>query len=184
MSTAAPLPTPGLPQRMQSDRLKFPGMTPAEILVLKAWLKINEAQFDRFDYNVRIGPDYVSPTPLTPDVQRNANLLHKLRLDAVGWRGVDNALLPKLIESPSEIYKLFPQALAVIIDAKRRATTGHVGQLINYRDVWVSENPQNAPPDLVLACATYQPALVPSALAHNIQVNTVSVDFTILRPQK
>ena len=173
-----------LPQRMQSDRLQYPGLLPDETLVLRAWLKINEAQFDRFDYNVRIGPAYVSKVPLSPDVQRNANLLHQLRLDAVGWKGVDNSLLPYSIEHPSEVYAVFPSAAATIIDAKRRATNAAIGQVLTYRDNWMSENPQCVTPDLLIVCATYAPNIVPSLLAAQIQLNTVSPDFSLLRNKK
>jgi hypothetical protein len=173
-----------LPQRMQSARLRYPGLISEEILVLQAWLKLNESHFDRFDYNVRVGPDYVSPTPLSPEVQRAANLLHKLRIDAIGWRGVANAELPERIDHPSQVYALFPSALATIIDAKRRATNRVIGQLLTYRDNWMQENPDAATPDLVCACATYAPSILASVQANGIQLNVLAVDFSILRPRK
>jgi len=182
--TTPPNPLVYLPQRMQSARLKYPGLISEEILVLQAWLKVNEATFDRFDYNVRIGPDYVSSVPLSPEVQRNANLLHKLRIDAVGWRGVSNDLLPTSIASPAEVYRVFPSALATIIDAKRRATNRVIGQLLTYRDNWVAENPEAATPDLVCTCATYSNSILASVAQHGIQLNVVAVDFSLLRPKK
>ncbi len=182
--TTPPNPLVYLPQRMQSDRLKYPGLIPAETVVLRAWLKTNEALFVRFDYNVRLGPPYVSPTPLSPAVQRNADLLHQLRLDAVGWNGIENASLPAHIEHPREVYDLFPQASATIIDAKRRATNAAIGQILSYRDNWMSENPQCNPPDLLLVCHTYAPNITPSLLANRIQLNTITADFTILRNRK
>ena len=173
-----------LPQRFAPRRAKLPGMISEEILVFEAWVQVNGSQFVRFDHNVRVGPDYVSPVPLTPEVQRLANLLHKLRIDAVGWRGVDNSLLPFTITHPSEVYALFPSALATIIDAKRRATNRVIGQLINYRDLWRAENPEAATPDLVCACATYSPSILASVHAQRIQLNVVSVNFAPLRPVK
>lgn len=173
-----------LPQRFAARRLKIPGMISEEILVFEAWAAINGAQFVRFDHNVRVGPDYVSPTPLSPAVQRDANLLHKLRIDAVGWRAVDNSRLPAAITHPSEVYALFPSALATIIDAKRRATNRVIGQLIAYRDIWREENPEAPTPDMVCACATFAPSILASVHAQNIQLNVVAVDFSPLRPQK
>jgi hypothetical protein len=173
-----------LPQRLRHLRLKYPGMISEETLVFEAWLKINGDHFDRFDYNVRIGPDYVSSVPLSPEVQRNANSLHKLRIDAVGWKGVASAALPLTIESPSEVYRVFPSALATIIDAKRRATNRVIGQLLSYRDNWTKENPEAATPDLVCTCATYAPSILASVDANGIQLNVVSVDFSVLRPVK
>jgi hypothetical protein len=182
--TTPPNPLVYLPQRMQADRLKFPGLIPAETVVIRAWLKLNEAQFDRFDYNLRVGPAYVSPTPLSPAVQRNADLLHQLRIDAVGWKGIDNSILPPRIASAKEVYDVFPGALATIIDAKRRATNAAIGQILTYRDNWVSEFPSAVPPDLLLVCSTYTPNITPSLLSHRIQLNTVQADFSILRPRK
>jgi hypothetical protein len=182
--SAPPNPLVYLPQRMQSARLKYPGLISEEILVLSAWLKVNESHFNRFDYNVRIGPDYVSSVPLSPEVQRNANLLHKLRIDAVGWHGVSNDVLPLSIDNPKQVYDLFPSALATIIDAKRRATNRVIGQLLTYRDNWMQENPQAATPDLVCTCATYSNSILASVAQHGIQLNVVPVDFSLLRPRK
>jgi hypothetical protein len=173
-----------LPQRFAPRRLKIPGMISEEILVFEAWAAMNGATFERFDHNIRVGPDYVSPVPLTPEVQRDANLLHKLRIDAVGWRGIDNALLPATIDHPSQVYALFPSALATIIDAKRRATNRVIGQLIAYRDIWREENPEAATPDMVCACATYSPSILASVHAQGIQLNVVAVNFSPLRPVK
>lgn len=184
MGTPQTNPLVYLPQRLQSERLKYPGLLSDETLVLRAWLKINEAQFDAFDYNLRVGPEYVSKTPLTPDVQRAANLLHQLRIDAVGWRGVDPSLLPSFYEYPKTVYDLFPSAVATIIEAKRRATNYAVGRIVTYRDNWTHEYPDAAPPDLLICCATYSPTITPSLLANRIQLNTVTVDFSILRPVK
>ncbi len=182
--TTPPNPLVYLPQRMQSARLKYPGLISEEILVLQAWLKVNEASFDRFDYNVRIGPDYVSSVPLTPEVQRNANLLHKLRIDAVGWRGVSNDVLPLSIDHPKQVYDVFPGALATIIDAKRRATNRVIGQLLTYSDNWRAENPEAVTPDLVCTCATYSNSILASVAQHGIQLNVVEVSFSLLRPKK
>jgi hypothetical protein len=173
-----------LPQRFAARRAMLPGMISEEILVFEAWALVNGAQFDRFDHNVRVGPDYVSPVPLSPEVQRDANLLHKLRIDAVGWRGVDNSRLPLTIDHPSQVYALFPSALATIIDAKRRATNRVIGQLIAYRDIWREENPEAATPDMVCACATFSPSILASVHAQGIQLNVVAVNFTPLRPVK
>ena len=178
-------------QRLQSLRLRYPGLLPEETLVLRAWLTLNEAQFDRFDYNVRIGPDQ-DPGPIDPRtgiklsdaVRRDAILSQKLRIDAVGWRGVSNDVLPPSIDTPSQVYALFPSALATIIEVKRRATASAVGQLLTYWHMWITENPDAAQPDLLLVCNTYTPNIVPALKNDGIQLNTVAVDFSILKPVK
>ena len=46
--------TVGPAMRMQSDRLKYPGMQLREILIWKQWLYQNSTRFDRYEYNVRL----------------------------------------------------------------------------------------------------------------------------------
>ena len=98
--------------------------------------------------------------------------------------GVSNDVLPVTITHPSEVYAVFPSALATIIDAKRRATNRVIGQLLAYRDNWTKENPEAVPPDLVCACATFSPSILASVHAQGIQLNVLAVDFTPLRPKK
>lgn len=172
---------PGVAQRLQSQRLKYPGLNPEEIPVMQAWLAINEARFTRFDYNVRIGPDQ-DPGPTFSEPTRRATILNgQLRIDLVCWTGVDNSYLPPQITHPREVYSVFPSALALIVEVKRRATPQAVGQIINYRDMWAAENPNSVKPDLVIACVTYTPNIVPAVMANGIQINTVRADFSILR---
>lgn len=176
MSTAA--------QITQSLRLKYPGLLPDETLVLRAWLSINEGKFDRFDYNLRIGPD-IDPGPQYSDaVRQDAILLQKLRIDAVGWRGVQNNLLPSDSQTPADVYALFPSALATIIEVKRRATASSIGQIVTYREQWEAEYPDAAQPDTLLVCTTYSPAIVATLTAQGIQLNTVAVNFSVLSTKK
>lgn len=172
---------PGVAQRLQSERLKYPGLNPSEIPVMQAWLKINEARFARFDYNVRIGPKQ-DPGPQFSEATRRSTILNgQLRLDGVFWTGVDNSYLPPQIEHPSEVYAVFPAALALIIETERRATNRTVGDMLIYRDMWATENPNSVKPDLVIACVTYTPNIVPAVMNNGIQINTVRADFSILR---
>lgn len=174
----------GVAQRLESDRHKFPGLLPDEVLVLRAWLTINERGFDRFDYNLRLGPEQDPGPNYTPDVRRCAILIHQMRLDAVGWRGVQNDLLPGATTKAADVYHLFPSAAATIVECKRRATPSAVGQIISYRDTWMHENPSAPRPDLVIVCNTYTPNIVPALTQNRIQLNTVKADFSILRNVK
>jgi len=51
-------PDPTVAQLLQSERFKYPGLLPREIIVLRAWLRLREKDYDRFDYNVRIGTGF------------------------------------------------------------------------------------------------------------------------------
>jgi hypothetical protein len=170
----------GVAQRLESERLKYPGVHPDEVLILRSWLATNQKNWTRFDYNVRIGPENDPGPAFSADVRRCSILIHALRLDAVGWRGVQNDLLPPEITRPGEVYKLFPSAVATIVEVKRRATPSVVGQIVTYRDMWAAEYPNAVPPDLVIACATYTDNIAPTLMANRIQLNTLAVDFSQL----
>ncbi len=51
-------------QRFAGDRATYPGMQVAEILVWRAFLAANGASYDRFDYNVYLGPGVTPPASL------------------------------------------------------------------------------------------------------------------------
>src|SRR6266436_1515127 len=118
-------------QRLESERALYPAMQVDEILVWRNWLKLHQAEYDRFDYNVRIGTG-VDPGPAFPqNIRDMAIAIRSLRLDAVGWQS----------------------AAATIFEVKRRAGPENVGQLLTYRAVWESQQLSAAAPTLVLVCS-------------------------------
>lgn len=169
---------PGVAQHFQADRLKFPGLLPEEILVMRAWLAIHEGEYDAFDYNVRIGVGDDPGPSFSAPARASAIANSKLRVDAVGWRGVAGFVSPSDSYSPSVVYGRFPQAQATLIEAKRRAATGAVTQISTYFHLWVSEFPAAPQPSLVLACALFSPTIVPALQRAGIRLDQVAVDFS------
>ncbi len=108
-----------LAQRLESERLRYPGLLPEEILVLRARLNLHQSEYDKFDYNLRIGQGIDPGEAYTPEVRKQAILNTQLRIDAVGYKGLQ----------------------ATIIEVKRRATPSNVGQLLTYLSVWRIEFP-------------------------------------------
>jgi hypothetical protein len=150
-----------LAQRLQSDRLKFPGLLPAEVLVLKEWLRLHESEYDYFDYNVRLGSGLDPGDKYPPEIRRQAIMNSQKRLDAVGFQG----------------------SQATIIEAKRRAAFSNIGQLVGYRCLWVRDHPEQPTPYLILAATAVQTDLVHVAQEQKIQLDFVEVDFGQLRNQ-
>lgn len=149
----------GLALAMQADRTKFPGLLPAEVLVLKAWLALHETEYDRFDYNFRLGAG-LDPGPAYSDaIRRMAIMNSQKRLDAVGYQGNQ----------------------ATIIEAKRRAGLSNIGQAVGYRVLWLRDFPDQPTPRLILVTTSAQPDLIDVADAERIQVDFVTVDFSALR---
>lgn len=133
-----------------------------EILVWRAWLQLHQAEYDRFDYNIRLGTD-VDPGPDFPDnIRKAAIALNSLRVDAVGYQG----------------------AQPTIFEVKRRAGPQNIGQLLTYRHLWVATFPTSPAPQLVLVFNTLSQHILGVASASGIQLSQVDVDFSSLAPQR
>ena len=146
-------------QRLESERLKYPGLLPDEVLVLRAWLALHQSEYDRFDYNMRIGQG-IDPGPnYSDEVRRQAILNTQLRIDAVGWKGTQ----------------------PTIIEVKRRTTPSNVGQILTYDSVWRKELPGGPAPILRLVSNTYSPHILPRVTEAGIFLDVVAVDFSGLR---
>ena len=148
-----------LAQRLESERLKYPGLLPEEILVLRAWLALHQTEYDRFEYNMRIGQG-IDPGPsYTPEVRKQAILNTQLRIDAVAWSGTQ----------------------PTIIEVKRRATASNVGQILTYSSVWRQEFPSDPAPILRLVCNTFSQHILARVRESNINLDVVQVDFSGLK---
>jgi hypothetical protein len=149
-------------QRLQSERLKYPGLLPDEIIVLRNWLALHEHGYDRFDYNVRLGPD-LDPGPQYSDgVRKSVILSGKLRVDAVAYKG-DQAYL---------------------IEVKRRAVPSNIGQLLTYYHAWVMEHPAGPAPKMILVCNGCTPNIIPAVLGTGIDLQRVDAVFDELRTRR
>src|ERR1700730_8656624 len=108
--------TPGVPQRFEADRLRYPAMLPEETLVWRAWLRHFEHLYDAFDYNTRNGAGDVPPHVTNEATVRDAVLNSQLRIDAVGWQGIAGFSTPQGDYPPAKVYTYFPNARATIIE--------------------------------------------------------------------
>lgn len=128
----------------ESTKRYYPGMGPVETAVWRAWLRQYEVEWDRFEYNVRVG----SGLPYSAEVERMAgaegdNLrrmwksLTQMRIDAVGWRCTG----------------------ATLFEVKDRATAGVIGQLLAYFDLFQELRQGATDVDLSCVCRSAQPDL-------------------------
>lgn len=148
-------------QRLESERAKYPAMQVDEILVWRNWLQLYQAQYDRFEYNVRIGTG-ADPGPAFPqNIRDMAIAIRSLRLDAVGWQG----------------------GTPVIFEVKRRAGPENVGQLLTYRAVWEAQHLSTEAPRLVLVCSDLVSHILPIVQQSNIRLDMVPTDFSFLSPR-
>jgi hypothetical protein len=136
--------TPANP--LESDRLSYPAMLPAEIAVWRAWLRLHQAEYDRFDYNARVGPGF-DPGGGVPDYIRQMALKSsKKRIDAVGWQG----------------------SQPLIVEVKDRAGLSAIGQLLGYRVHWRLENPHSPPPKMLLVANRLAEGMQEVLQAHDV----------------
>lgn len=121
----------------ESDRLYYPAMLPAEIIVWQAWLRLHQAEYDRFEYNTRVGPGY-DPGGGVPDYIREMSIKNtKKRIDAVAWSG----------------------SQPLIVEVKVRAGLSSIGQLLGYITHWRIENPHDALPKALLVANQLAPGV-------------------------
>jgi hypothetical protein len=175
---------PTAAQRLQSDRLKFPGLLPEETLILRAWLALHQTEYDAFDYNVRLGTGDDPGPGYSDAIRRDAILNSQLRVDALAWKFGGAQPFPNGVPLPPEVFAVVPGAQAAIIECKRRAATAAVSQLSTYFHLWLSQFPANPQPTLILVANTVSATILPALTRMNIHLYTVQVDFSILRPIK
>jgi hypothetical protein len=149
-------------QRFAGDRATYPGMQVAEILVWRAFLQANGGSYDRFDYNVSLGPGVIPPLSLVEPYRSASINASKLRIDAVGWRG----------GSPT------------LFEVERYAKPRSVGQLLTYRALWEQDFATSASPGLVLVCSDYNSHIAAALAEHGIDLAVYPVDFSSLAPKR
>lgn len=167
-------------QRLESDLLKYPGMLVDETVVWRAWALIHQGEYDRFDHNIRIGPADDPGPAFLPSVRKAQMLNSQMRIDSVGWQGIDPAMLPADVVNPQDIYNLFPSAQATIFEVKRRATLAAYGEIMGYNHAWEAEFSSAPTPLLMIVCADYAKTILPATRASGVQIDVVQANFQIL----
>lgn len=193
-------------QTMFADRQLFPGMLPREILIMKAWLNLHAAEFDRFAYNLRIGSGFDPGASFDPDVRRMAILNSMKRIDAVAFKGNADwqarfdawaAQSPTYLVSDVQDRNSAPLPAvalaayvpegwdaATIIEVKDRADYKAVGQLIGYLALWEQDHGAVAPPAMLLVTNRVIPDLLPTINKTGVQLAVVDTDFGPLRRRR
>ncbi len=145
-------------QRMESDRHKYPGMAPREVIIFRAWLALHQSEYDRFEYNVRVG-NGIDPGDAYPAIYRQQYIENtQKRVDVVAWKG----------DQPT------------IIEVKDRATASSMSQILTYKALWPITFPDSPAPKLLLVTNRVA-ADMPMVLdASGITLEIVPADFTSL----
>jgi len=149
-------------QTLQVERLRYPGLLPREIIIWRNWLKLHEREYDRYDYNVRVGKG-VDPGASYPEPERSMGIqLSQKRVDVVMWQG------PRV----------------TLVEVEDRPGVSGPAQLVVYETLWRADNPSLPPPTLLLVVPRVQPDTLTVAVKAGIRVEVVETSFEELRPKK
>ncbi len=142
--------SPPQPQPL-SDRDRFPGLLPVEVAILRPWLAKHEKEYDRFDFNVRVGAGF-DPGPTWDVATRGMAVANsQKRIDAVGYQGTQ----------------------PTIIEVKERAGTSALGALLTYAHLFAMQFRGLAAPKLLLVTNRLQPDMEGPLRAVGIAVELV-----------
>ena len=97
-----------------AERSQFPHLSPAENTLFRRWLILHENEFERFDFDVRVGEGAREPVPTLDKIAQGFVTLTQKRIDVVAHR-------------PGEIW---------IIEVRPRADQTALGNLMGYRTLY------------------------------------------------
>jgi hypothetical protein len=167
-------------QRMEAERHKYPGMAPREVIIFRAWLALHQNEYDRFDYNVRVG-NGTDPGAEYPAIYRQQYIENtQKRIDAVGWKALGNALLATDFATRPITDIAISINQPTIIEVKDRATASCMSQILTYKALWPFTFPNTPAPKLLLVTNRVA-ADMPLVLdASGITLEIVPADFSSL----
>lgn len=119
----------------EQERGRFPHLLPGEVAVWRRFLVVHEREWETFEYDVHVGQGSLPQADPANRFQGNYSWLTKKRIDVVGWNG----------------------RKATIFEVRARASLPLMGQLIGYKALWMRDNPDAEPPDLMMVCSECPP---------------------------
>ncbi len=127
---------------------QLPGSTPLESAIARAWLKEHQAEYDRVEFNVRLGEGVVLP-PGSPDyMQKFVRASTTKRADMILYNG----------------------NVATIVEVKIRIGGSAVGQLLLYKKLLLAAHPEIADVKLIAAGSTIEQDVRDFYTGHDITV--------------
>lgn len=130
---------------------KYKGMVVTEAHLMREWVKLHAADYDRIEFEVRLGPGGDAPADMPEALRAEYKHLTQRRADAIVWKG-DNA---------------------VIIEVKARLKPQDLGQLLSYRWLFMNDNPHLPPPAMLALGRRGNEEVVNTLRVHGIDVEII-----------
>lgn len=123
-------------QRFSNEILsRYPHMSAEESIIWGSFLSKFGSFFKRFDYDLRVG-EGIQPDQEIPENFRQDYIgLTQKRIDAVGYN----------------------DKVATLFEVKVRANLGAIGQLLGYKELFLSSFPSYSVSSLHLVCSSINP---------------------------
>jgi hypothetical protein len=132
-------------------QIAYPGDTPRESNILRAWLYDHGLEFDSIEFNVRLGEGANYAGQADPVAVETFRGNTKLRADAIVYR----------------------DGRATIIEVKTRALGDGMGQLLLYRMAYMKTFPGRPEPQMLMVCETGTDENIAFIEAHSVAVTLV-----------
>lgn len=108
-------------------------------------------EYQKWEFAHHFGPPAIPTEGLPENLRYWAEVVSRLRADAIGWRG----------------------GQPVIFEIKPYAKPSVIGQLQGYKFFWHDEYPSEPSPILAIICEAFHPALLPLAREAEIEIYQV-----------
>ena len=126
----------------------FPENTELETGITKDWLLAHGEEYDRFEFNLRVGQGTPPNPDHLPGVQKSTAFSTRKRIDVVAWRG----------------------ELPAIVEVRERITPEVVGKILTYRQLFLEDHADVPEPVLIAVGRYSDPDTIRVCQAHGITV--------------
>jgi len=130
---------------------RYEHMLPDERDIWHRFIVPRESQFIRLIYDLHLGEGTIPPPGTSEQVKKVVEATSKKRVDAIG-------------ETPKDI---------TIFEVKSRAGMSALGQLLNYRQLYLKEYNPRKPVRLALVCERLEPDILPTLKSYGIDIYIV-----------
>ncbi len=127
---------------------KYEHMLPDERAIWHRFIIPREIQFTRIIYDLHLGEGTIPPPGASEQVKKVVEATSRKRVDAIG-------------ETPAEI---------IIYEVKQRAGMSALGQLLNYRALYLKEYNPRKPVRLAVVCERLEPDILPTFKSYGIEI--------------